>query len=86
MSKTRFILTSEVNEYNQEGEYFEAVFDEAPTLQQLSRVVYNVDLEALDDEGILLVAHIKRGGGRQETEDLWYNLTEVTVGERFNNK
>jgi len=32
-----WILTSEYNDYDQHGEYFEAVFAQKPTLQQIQK-------------------------------------------------
>ena len=39
-----WVLTSEVNDYDQCGEYFEAVFKEKPTLEQLM-----IDFEMEED-------------------------------------
>lgn len=63
-----FVLTYEVNEYDQQGEYFVAVFNERPGISELKRL-----LETEDDE---LAYHVQTGGGRQGYEYKWRNLQE----------
>lgn len=63
-----WILTSEVNDYSQYGEYFEAVFKDKPTIEYLGDLIG-------DDEKLL--NHVLARGGRRWDEPLWYYLTEV---------
>lgn len=64
-----WILTSKYNDYEQHGEYFEAVFAQKPTVEKIKEICgYNSDDSAL---------HILKGGGRIEYEYQWYNLEEV---------
>ena len=78
-----FVLTKAVNDYNQCGDYLETVFSTSPTLTDLSKYFYNTTLENLEDEQILFLTHIKRGGGRQNTKNEWYFLGELKSGEKY---
>ncbi|MEB3269980.1 MAG: hypothetical protein VKJ09_15675 [Leptolyngbya sp.] len=67
-----WILTSECNDYNQYGEYFEYVWGYRPTRKDIShKTGYNIDSE--------LVTHILEGGGRKNYEHSWYILTEHEI-------
>lgn len=70
-----WIITEEVNDYNQCGEYFVAAFDNKPTFQELKKL--------LPYENDVTIGKLTRGGGRQEVEDVWYYLTEVKNGELY---
>ena len=61
-----WILTSEYNEYDQYGEYFDKVFSEKPNEEQLVKA------------GVpsVTVDHVLKGGGRESTEDKWWHLRE----------
>lgn len=59
-----WILTMEVNAYDQCGEYFVAVYKDKPTHQQLSE----------QDVPTNRLRHVLDGGGRKDDEDTWYNL------------
>lgn len=82
MSQKVWVLTREINEYNQEGEYFEAVFMKKPTVEQLvgyftkseygRRFEFNDPMTALQ-----FVLHVQNGGGRKATEHEWFNLHPV---------
>lgn len=80
MSKKVWILTSEYNDYDQHGSYFEAVFQKKPDIKTLAKYFkmentscgYSNPMEALE-----FLLHIESGGGRMGTEDRWYNLEEV---------
>lgn len=61
-----WILTSEVNDYNQHGAYFEKVFPNKPSKEDLKEFS-NDDRE---------LEHILKGGGRRYSEESWYYLTE----------
>ena len=58
-----WILTSEYNEYDQQGEYFEGVFAEKPTSECLQTEFNFTEAEA---------AQILSGGGREGEEYSWY--------------
>ena len=60
-----WVLTSEYNDYDQHGEYFEAVFIGKPTSKQIQKRCHVTEQGAV---------HILNGGGRVKYEDQWYNL------------
>ena len=60
-----WLLTSEYNDYDQHGEYFEAVFIGKPTSKQIQKHCHVTEQGAV---------HILNGGGRVKYEDQWYNL------------
>ena len=68
-----WVLTREVNDYNQYGEYLEACFKEKPAIEQLSTITG------------LTKTYWERNpiGGREGDESVWYNLHEVKYGEEF---
>lgn len=72
-----WVLTREINEYDQDGEYFEAVFVKKPTIKQMAEYlqgkVYMPDVM----RALALCEHILQGGGRQDSENVWFNLQEV---------
>ena len=84
-SETAWVLTSEHNDYDQHGDYFEAVFESMPSIEDLAKWF------GLDDKNngfanamlaLNFLIHIRNGGGRQGTEHSWYNLNEVEFGKR----
>lgn len=66
-----WVLTSEVNDYDQYGEYFEAVFKDKPTLEQLKvlGLPENYAQSCLNDGGGRLLPTI-------EAEYKWWHLRE----------
>ena len=66
-----WLLTYEVNAYDQEGEYFIAAFESKPTADQLKPFLSGYRWKC--EEGI---EHLLNGGGRREYEDDWYYLVE----------
>ena len=80
MSKKIWILTKEVNAYDQYGAYFEAAFEEKPDVKTLAKFFYKESkgsTEYHDPMGALnFLLHIVDGGGRIGTEDEWYNLVQ----------
>jgi len=71
-----YVLTSEVNAYDQYGEYFCAVFLEKPSPAQLKKLLG----EHWPDKQI---ERILSGGGRVNNENYWYNLRTVKPGELY---
>lgn len=63
-----WILTKSYNDYNQYGEYFEAVFSKKPTLEDLRKHANFSEVGC---------NHLLEGGGRIGFEDSWYDLTET---------
>lgn len=72
-----WILTRSINEYNQDGEYFESAWRNKPTKEQLSKLFGK-------DES--LISHLSEGGGRINSENVWYYLTEVEEGKEFESR
>lgn len=67
---TIWVLTKEVNDYNQHGEYFIAAWGYKPSSLDLSYVLgYYTDSPVIQHL-------IHGGGGRQGVEDVWYYLYE----------
>ena len=64
--KSIWILTREENQYDQYGEYFEAVYSLKPTHQQLTEVGIPTNH----------LRHVLNGGGRVNDENTWYHLKE----------
>jgi len=71
-----WILTKEINEYNQEGEYFVSCYSKKPTFAQLKNT-----LPLLDHEEIHHI--LDNGGGRINNNPAWYFLFEWTEGVRY---
>ena len=67
-----WIVTREINEYDQDGEYFVVAFDTKPTFRDLKKIL------GFDD---VTVGKLTRGGGRQRSEDEWYNLYDIPSGQ-----
>ncbi len=70
-----WVVTKEYNMYDQQGEYFVAVYKDKPTFKQLK-----ITLQSNDE---VMLGKLTRGGGRQNVEDEWYNLAEVEDGENY---
>jgi hypothetical protein len=68
-----FILTREVNEYDQSGEYFVVAYKHRPTYEMLSTDT-GIDSKAI--KNLLLY-----GGGRIGSEYEWWNLHQLNCGE-----
>ena len=69
-----WVITRAINAYEQEGDYFECVFERKPTIEQLVKF-FNDDEE--------LATHVLNGGGRRDFEHTWYFLTEIKSGEKY---
>lgn len=74
-------MTRSINEYDQDGEYFEAVFANKPSLKTLAdHFKYNdrgISVNVF--EAISFLEHVLAGGGRRDTEYEWYDLQEVEM-------
>ena len=64
-----WVLTREINEYNQDGEYFVAVFANEPMYTHLLEcgVPFN------------RLGHVLNGGGRIGDENEWFYLREYNI-------
>lgn len=83
MSKGVWVLTRKINAYEQDGEYFVAVWGKKPTLEQLARHFgYLRDAQTvIDYQALAFLIHVEKGGGRQAIEYEWFNLRHVPFGE-----
>jgi len=70
--KTLWILTKEFNAYDQYGEYFKAAFDTKPSFQELK-----AEMDGEHNNVVQFV--LDTGGGRQNNQDIWYHLRELTL-------
>ena len=68
-----WIVTREINQYDQDGEYFVAAFDHKPDFKELQIL--------LPDQSDVTIGKLTRGGGRQNSEDEWFLLFEVKSGQ-----
>lgn len=65
-----WVITYGINEYNQEGEYLDRVFDKRPTKEELDNLGYDGE-------------HLLNGGGRKDQEFTWYYLTSISSGQKY---
>ncbi len=65
-----WIVTMDINDYNQYGDYFVAAYLEKPNFSELKSTLTD---ECLSDATL---GKLSRGGGRANAEDKWYNLRE----------
>lgn len=72
-----WIVTAEIADYDQAGEYFVAAYNKKPDFQQLKKL--------LNCESDVTIGKLTRGGGRRSDEYEWYNLIEVKNGENHFN-
>lgn len=68
-----WIITRAINEYDQDGDYFEVAYNSKPTLDEL--------IKFFGDKKI--AKHVLNGGGRRDFENRWYFLTEIKHGEQY---
>ena len=71
------VLTSEVNAYDQCGEYFVCLFSSMPSFNELKNTIMSSSFYV--DESIIdrvCGNLIRTGGGRLESEDCWFFLRE----------
>lgn len=70
-----WVVTREINEYDQDGSYFVAVFQHKPTFADLKSLLPN--------ETDTTVGKLTKGGGRQGNENVWFNLLPVESGKNY---
>lgn len=77
-------LTSEYNDYDQHGAYFEAVFSKKPTVEELveffttdDKYKWHVSKDPMS--ALKFILHVQNGGGRMDNEDSWLRLEEVKL-------
>jgi len=71
-----WVVTREINEYDQDGEYFVTAYKNKPNLQNLRKLLPN--------ETDVTILKLMNGGGRQDVEYEWFNLHEIKNGEQLN--
>lgn len=83
-----YVLTREVNDYRQYGEYFVAVYNHKPTKKELIDTLGFED--AMNEYGFAAKYYtdvinnlIDNNGGRLDTEQEWYNLHKIEEGKKF---
>lgn len=69
-----WIVTREINEYDQDGAYFVAAFYQKPTVSQLTSLKGELITDAVAQY------MINHGGGRHGTEYEWFYLEEYGAG------
>jgi len=70
-----WVVTRAINQYDQDGDYFVAVFHNKPSFKDLKKL--------LPQENNVTIGKLTRGGGRQEYEGEWFFLTEVKNGQLY---
>lgn len=68
------VLTRAINQYDQDGDYFEAVWINKPSIDQLKKFGFTPEY-----------CHhlLNNGGDRINQEETWYFLTEIKEGEEY---
>lgn len=74
-----WLLTKTYNEYDQFGDYIETAWLNKPTRKELN-AYFKGEAQAN------FITHLLNGGGRRETEDQWFHLTELKEGEKYQHK
>jgi hypothetical protein len=70
-----WVLTREINQYDQDGEYFVAAFNRKPAVDDLLSALGWSNLQ----ESLDCANHILAGGGRQGTEEEWFHLRQHII-------
>jgi len=80
LTNTCWILSYEVNDYNQCGEYFVAAYATKPSKSTLSESLVDDSNDCLEINDTFM-KHLLEGGGRTtKQENEWYILKEVPFG------
>lgn len=69
-----WVITRAINQYDQDGEYFVAVYDKLPSTKQIMSIVRCNEKYA---------QHILSGGGRIGVEPEWHYLTQLDSGQIY---
>jgi len=69
-----WVVTREINQFEQDGEYLVSVFKDKPTFQALKAL--------LPSESDVTIGKLTRGGGRHGNEYEWFNLFSVENGQK----
>lgn len=80
-----WVLTTEYNQYDQEGAYLCAVWPAKPTVKQLAEFFSYTSASSVVGNvmgALAFIMHLEAGGGRRGVEDQWYNLEFVKYGEK----
>jgi hypothetical protein len=75
-----WVLTREINEYDQDGEYFVAVFRSKPSILDIVKTLGWNGVKTIGDINPVeknFIEHILAGGGRRANEHEWYHLRQV---------
>lgn len=72
-----WVLTREICEYEQDGEYFEAVFENKPTLAELAPFLQGLPADM--GKAIAKVDYVLNGGGEEYGSHTWYRLKQVPL-------
>lgn len=76
MANTKlWVITREINEYHQDGDYLVAVFHTQPDFNDLSKLLPN--------QPSMVIDRLTRGGGREHDEGEWFNLMEIRSGKMY---
>ena len=73
-----WVLTRSINEYNQDGDYLICVFSSKPTVEKL------IEIFGISEKYAKFL--ILEGGGREDSEDEWWYLSELEDGELYKSK
>lgn len=77
MVNSVYVLTREINQYDQDGEYFVTVFQNKPTVEQLKRHGVGEGWKSESTPEKICDHVLNCGGGRIDREDTWWYLRQV---------
>jgi len=80
-----YVVTRCNNDYDQNGEYFVAVFLTHPTEKQLTKMLQD-DSYIADKDLWTTAKHLDKGGGRIKDEDAWYYMRIAKAGEVYESR
>jgi hypothetical protein len=72
-----WILTYEVNEYDQHGEYFSGVWADKPSLETMKHLLLVHGYCSNSEDAEKDALHVLNGGGRRDIEHAWFWLREI---------
>ena len=88
MAQKVWVLTRSINDYNQDGEYFETFWIKKPTVKELAAYFKgNQSTSSFIDPMAALdfLLHVESGGGRRDVEHEWYHLAQYEEGKSDGN-